>query len=179
MNIRAYQSTQYEAVVRAIESEPAVKNTDFVERINYYDNKQVIERLNEFSVVARLIGYAVSIFLGIMALLVVLSTVRIAIFSARREIVIKRLVGAEHRYVRGPFIVMGTLYGVVSALLAVVALYPMTRWVGGYTKTFFGGMDIFNYFLLNAFPIFVVLITVGILVGVISSILATRKYLNV
>lgn len=179
LNIRAFQSTQYEAVVRAIESEPAVRNTDFVERINYYDNKQVIERLNEFSLVARLIGYAVTIFLGIIALLVILSTMRIAIFSAKREIIIKRLVGAERHYIRGPFITMGVLYGLIAAILTMIALYPMTRWVGGYTKTFFGGMDIFNYYLLNAFPIFIALITIGIIIGIISSRIATRKYLNV
>ena len=179
LNIRAYAATQYEAVVSAIESEPVVANSEFVERINYYDNKGLIERLNQFSSIARLVAYAIIIFFAIVALLVVLSTMRIAIFAAKKEIVIKRLVGAERRYTQGPFIVMGGLYGLCASLLTIAMLYPATRWIGTYTKTFFGGMDIFQYFTLNIIPIFIIILTIGILIGVISSRIATRKYLNI
>lgn len=179
LNIRAYSSTQYEAVVLAIESESIVANSEFVERINYYDNKDLIERLNQFSGISRIVSYAVIIFFAIVALLVVLSTMRIAIFAAKKEIVIKRLVGAERRYTQGPFLVMGTFYGLSAALLTMLMLYPMTRWVGVYTKTFFGGMDVFNYYLLNALPIFIIVLTIGVLIGIISSRIATRKYLKV
>lgn len=179
LNIRAYESTQYEAVITAIESEPVVANSEFVERINYYDNKTLIDRLNEFSTIISLVAYAVSIFLGIIALLVVLSTMRIAIFAAKKEIRIKRLVGAEHRYTRGPFLVMGGFYGLFAALLTMMALYPMMRWVGIYTKTFFGGMDIFNYYLLNLIPIFIILLSIGMIIGIVSSRIATGKYLRV
>lgn len=179
LNVRAFESTQYEAVVSAIESEPAVKNADFVERINYYDNKSLINRLNQFSNVVRLVAYAVIIFFGVVALLVVLSTMRIAIFASKREIIIKRLVGAEHRYVRGPFLVMGAMYGISAALMTMLMLYPMTRWVGVYTQTFFGGMDVFNFYLLNALPIFAIVLTAGMIIGIVSSRIATRKYLNI
>lgn len=178
LNIRAFESTQYEAIVSGIESEPAVRNAEFVERINYYENAELIKRLNQFSSTVRLIAYAVAMFFGVLAILVVLSTVRIAIFAAKKEITIKRLVGAERRYVRGPFTVMGGLYGLVGAILTMAALYPMTRWVGVYTNTFFGGVDLFNYYLLNAFPIFVILLTTGVILGIISSRIATNKYIS-
>ena len=179
LNVRAYESTQYEAVIAAIESEPVVSNSEFVERINYYDNKTLIQRLNQFSTVARLVASAIIVFFTIVALLVVVSTMRIAIFAAKREIRIKRLVGAEHRYIRGPFVVMGGLYGLFAAILTMIALYPMTRWVGVYTESFFGGMDVFNFYLTNAFGIFVIVLSAGMLVGMLSSYLGTRKYLNI
>ena len=179
LNIRAFESTQYEAVIAAVESEPVVTNSDFVERINYYDNKNLIERLNQFTGVIRLVGYAVAVFFSIVALLVIMSTLRIAIFAAKREIQIKRLVGAEHRYVRGPFIVMGGMYGLTSSLLTMAALYPMTKWVGEYTQSFFGGMDVYGYYIANLIPIFIILLTVGMVIGIISTRVATRKYLKV
>ena len=179
LNVRAYESTQYEAVIAAIESEPVVTNSEFVERINYYDNKTLIQRLNQFSTVARLVASAIIVFFTIVALLVVVSTMRIAIFAAKREIRIKRLVGAEHRYIRGPFVVMGGLYGLFAAILTMIALYPMTRWVGVYTESFFGGMDVFNFYLTNAFGIFVIVLSAGMVVGMLSSYLGTRKYLNI
>lgn len=179
LNIRAFESTQYEAVVAAIESEPVVANSDFVERINYYDNKSLIERLNEFSSIVRIIGYAVAIFFSIVSLLVILSTMRIAIFAAKKQIKIKRLVGAEHRYVRGPFLVMGGVYGFISAILSMLALYPMTKWVGKYTESFFGGMNIFEYYINNLIPVFLFLLTMGIIIGIVSSRLATARYLKI
>lgn len=178
LNIRAFDATQYEAVIAAVESEPVVTNSDFVERINYYDNKTIIDRLNQFTQIVRLVGYGVVVFFSIVALLVILSTMRIAIFAAKKEIQIKRLVGAEHRYVRGPFLVMGGIYGILSAGLALLALYPMTRWVGRYTESFFGGMDVYSYYITNLVPLFVILVTVGVIIGIISSRIATRKYLK-
>jgi cell division transport system permease protein len=179
LNIRAFESTQYEAVVSAIELEPIVTNSDFVERINYYDNKTIIDRLNEFSSIVRLVGYATVIFFSIVSLLVVLSTMRIVIFAAKKQIRIKRLVGAEHRYVRGPFLVMGGIYGFFSATLSMIALYPMTHWVGMYTASFFGGMNIFEYYISNLIPVFLFLVTSGIVIGIISSRIATAKYLKI
>lgn len=179
LNIRAYESTQYAAVIEALEAEPLVANSEFVERVNYYDNKTLIDRLNEFNRITRLIGYAVIIFLGMIALLVILSTTRIAIFASRKEITIKRLVGAEHRYIRGPFMVMGVMYGLLASLLTMVVLYPFTRWVGNYTKTFFGGMDVFNYYITNAELLFIVILATGIIIGMIASYIAIRKYLRI
>lgn len=179
LNIRAFSATQYEAIVSSINNEPVVKNSNFVERINYFDNKQTIDRLNEFNGTVRIIGYGVIIVFSLITLMVVLSTMRIAIFAAKREIIVKRLVGAEHRYVRGPFITMGVLYGLFGAVLAVVALYPITRWVGNHTETFFGGMNIFEYYTTNLLPLFVILLVVGILLGIVSSRLAVQKYLRI
>jgi cell division transport system permease protein len=179
LNIRAFDSTQYEAVIAVIESEPVVTNSDFVERINYYDNKMLIDRLNQFTQVVRLVGYAAVVFFSIVSLLVILSTMRIAIFAAKKEIQIKRLVGAEHRYVRGPFLVMGAMYGFLSAFLSMIALYPVTRWVGQYTESFFGGMNIYNYYVINAIPMFIILVTAGMIIGIVSSHIAAQKYLRI
>ncbi len=179
LNIRAWESTQYEAVIAAIESEPVVANSEFVERINYYDNKSLIDRLNQFSVTVKTVAYAVTLFFALIVIFVVLSTMRIAIFSSRSEITIKRLVGAEHRYIRGPFIVVGGLYGLFAGIVTIIALYPLTSWVGGYTKTFFGGMDIAQFYTINVLKIGIIVIGTGIILGILSSFIAVKKYLKV
>jgi len=179
LNIRAQESTQYQAIVKAIESEPAVVDNGIVEHINFYDNKSLIDRLNQFGSVARLVAYAIMIFLAVIAILVIMATMRIAIYGSRGEITIKRLVGAEHRYIRGPFLTIGGLYGLFSAILTMIVLYPITSWVGSSTKTFFGGMDIFNFYILNAPQIFLMILGAGIILGILSSSLAIRKHLNV
>jgi cell division transport system permease protein len=178
LNIRTFDSSQYEALVLDIEQDPVVLNTSFVDKINYNDNKLIIDRLNDFSGTIRLIGYGIIIVFSIVTLLVILSTLRIAIFAARNEIIVKRLVGAEYRYVRGPFVVMGALYGLFGSLFTILALFPLTRWVGSYTETFFGGINIFDYYSTNVFSIFIVLLVLGIFLGTIASRLAVQKYIN-
>lgn len=179
LNIRAHESTQYEAVVRSIESEPVVQNAEFVERINYNDNKKIIERLNQFGLIARGVSYAVILFLSIISVLVVLSTMRISIYASKDEITVKRLVGAEHRYIRGPFTVIGSLYGLIAGAITLLALFPITHWVSGVTETFFGGMNISNYFMANLLQFGIIIIAAGIILGFIASMLAIRKYLRV
>lgn len=179
LNIRAYESTQYEAIVTAIESEPVVSSSKFVERTNYRDNKQIIERLNQFSSVARGIGYAVILFLSIIAVLVVLSTMRIVIYSSKAQITVKRLVGAEDRYIRGPFTVMGALYGLFAGLITFLSLFPITRWLANVSSTFFGSINIYSYFIDNVFQFGIIIIAVGIVLGFIASILGVRKYLTI
>ncbi len=179
LSIKTYDSTQYQTLVDTLLADPYVANTENIDTINYNENKDIIDRLNQFMSTVRLIGYGVIIVFGIITLLVVLSSMRIAIFASRHEIIIKRLVGAEHRYVRGPFVVMGALYGLFGSLLSLIALYPLTRWIRTYTESFFGGMNIYDYYTSNAFPIFIVLFVIGVFLGVLSSRLAIQKYIRV
>ena len=179
LNIRAFDSADYETIVASIESMPAVANADFVERINYYDNKSLIERLNQFTQISQSIAYAATMFFAAVAMLVIISTLRIAIFSAKNDIIVKRLVGAEHRYVRGPFLVQGALYGLISAVLTMLILLPITQRIGNYTETFFGGMNIADFYQTNAIAIFIILVSFAVLLGIIASAISVKKYLKV
>jgi cell division transport system permease protein len=178
LNIKAKKSTQYEAIVNAIESEPMVVNSEFVERTNYRDNEKIIKRLNQFSSVVRGIAYAVFLFFAIISLLVILSTMRIAIYSSKNDIKVKRLVGAEHRYIRGPFTVLGVLYGFIAGIITFISLFFITGWVSSATKTFFGGMDVSTYFMNNLLQFGIIIIGTGILIGFFASFIAVRKYLR-
>lgn len=179
LNIRAKKSSQYQAIVKAIESDPLVTESRFVERINYHDNEKIIKRLNQFISVARGIVYVVMLFLSVISILVVLSTMRIAIYSAKKDVVVKRLVGAEHRYIRGPFTIMGMLYGFFAGIVTILALFPISHWLAKVTKTFFGGMDIYHYFLNNILQFSIIIIGSGIILASIASFLAVRKYLRI
>ncbi len=179
LNVQAYDSADYEQIITAIEGDAAVANGDFIDAINYHDNRALIERLGHFSSVTRSVGYAISVFFAAIAVLVIISTLRIAIYASKNDIVVKRLVGAEHRYVRGPFLIQGILYGAVAAILAMLALIPIAAQVGAYTETFFGGMNLATYLQANFIQIFIVLLSVGVLLGIIASSISVKKYLKV
>jgi cell division protein FtsX len=71
------------------------------------------------------------------------------------------------------------MYGVVGAIIATALFYPITSWLKSATGDFYGGIDLFLYFIGNLSQIFGLLLGSGVLLGMISSYLAVRKYLKV
>jgi cell division transport system permease protein len=177
LNIKAKQTSQYEGIAAFLDSESSGK-TDFVDRINYYQNKSAIDTLSKMISGGTKVAFAVTGLLVLLSMLIAFNTIRLAIYIAREEISVMRLVGASNKYIRGPFVVSGIMYGVVSAFLTLGLLYPATYWVSSVTKTFFSGFDIFRYYLQNFGQIFGVILGSGILLGSVSSYLAVRKYLK-
>ena len=101
-----------------------------IDTVNFSQNKTAIDRLTGIIDTSRTLGFAVAIILGLSSLLIAFNTIRLAIYTARDEIEVINLVGASHWYVRGPFVIAGILYGVVSGLIVLVLLYPITLYLG-------------------------------------------------
>jgi cell division transport system permease protein len=113
----------------------------------------------------------------IISIIVTFNTIRLTIFISKEEIGVMRLVGASKMHVRGPFMIEGVIYGVVATLITLLLLWPATVWFG-HNMTDFLGINLHDYFLASFFQIFAILLLSGILLGVVSSVLAVRKYLD-
>jgi cell division transport system permease protein len=86
-----------------------------------YDRQWLARLLAAIGVVRRL-GLGLGILLGAAAALTVANVVRLALFARRDELDIMQLVGAPQVYIRGPFVMEGTLQGGLAAIAAVAAL---------------------------------------------------------
>lgn len=123
-----------------------------------------------------MIGLIAAGVFALIAILVVFNTIRMAIFNRREEIYMMRLVGASRWFIVGPFVVEASLYGIVAAILAGAVVYAGTFAIKGFfNSTLDPTVQIMSQFWYVAFAM---LILTGILIGVISSLLATRKYLK-
>lgn len=180
-NVRAVETSQYESIAAFLESDAALGsgNQIIIDKVNYYDNKPVIEKLSEIIDSSERLGFALSTILIVLSLIITFNTIRLAIYTAREEISVMRLVGASTAYVRGPFVVEGVMYGVVAGIIVVALFYPITLWMGPFTERFFGSINIFDYYLSNFGQIFLLLLGAGVILGAISSYLAVRRYLQV
>lgn len=175
LNIQADETGQYASIVQYLETSPYSLS---IEKINYNQNKDIIDRLNEIMDTVKRLGFIITLFFVIISILITFNTIRLAIYGAREEISVMRLVGADNKYIRGPFMVEGIMYGVSATILTVVAFIPVTLWFSSFAKTFFGGIDIFAYYITNLPQIIIILLVVGVLLGIISSFFATRRYLK-
>ncbi len=180
-NVKARETSQYETIATFLESDAALGSGDqvIIEKVNYYDNKPVIEKLSDIVESADRLGFALSTVLIILSLIITFNTIRLAIYTAREEISVMRLVGASSAYVRGPFVVEGVMYGVASAIIVLALFYPLTLWVGPFTERFFGAINLFEYYLSNFGQMFLILLGSGVVLGALSSYLAVRRYLKV
>lgn len=175
LNIRAENPNQYEAISRFLE---AASFENIIDKINYRQNQLVIERLSQILNSSRALGLGVTVVLAVIAVLVAFNTIRLAIYTSRDEISIMRLVGATNPYIRGPFLVEGMIHGLLASIAAMVIFWPLTLWLGPRAERFFGGPNLFEYYLTNFIWIFLMLLVIGVALGVISSLIATRRYLR-
>ncbi len=181
LSIKAKDPSQYESIAKFLETDAALSSDGLpiIDKVNFLQNKLIIDRLNLFISSGQKLGFAISFVFVLIAALVTFNTIRLAIYTGREEISVMKLVGASNWYIRGPFIISGIMYGIISAVLALIIFYPATIWVGNATANFFGGLDIYKYYVSNLLQLLGILLGTGILLGALSSYLAVRKYLHI
>lgn len=174
--VRAKETSQYASIAQFLETQQGADS--IVSKVNFYQNKTAIDRLTNIIETSRTVGIAAAIFLAAASVLIAFNTIRLAIYTARDEIGVMNIVGAGHWYVRGPFVVAGILYGVISAIIVLIVLYPLAIWLGPPSEAFFGTFNVFDYYA-GSFPmLFLEIVGLGIALGAISSFLAVRRYLR-
>ena len=175
LNIQADETGQYASIAQYLESSTYSLS---IEKINYNQNKSIIDRLNDIMDRVQRLGVIITLFFIVISVLITFNTVRLAIYGAREEIAVMRLVGADNKYIRGPFMIEGILYGLSATVLTILVSIPVTLWFSSFSKAFFGGMDIFAYYITNLPQIIIILLVAGVLLGIVSSFFATRRYLK-
>jgi cell division transport system permease protein len=179
--IKAKDPSQYEGIVTFLSDQPALSGagTSIIDRINYEQNKTVIDRLTGAIDATQKIGAVIVLLFALASITIAFATIRLAIYTARDEIGVMRLVGASNSYIRWPFVVAGMIAGLLAALTVLLLLYPSTWYAARATSGWLGGFSVFSYYVGNFASIFFALVGSGIILGGVASFLAVRRYLRV
>lgn len=127
------------------------------------------------------ISIVVAVILMIVTVFLIVNTIKLTIFSRRREISIMRVVGASNLTIKNPFIIEGFIIGVLGSIIPVIAT------IYGYTA-FYKGLDdghLMTVWLefIDPYPfiyiVSLIIVAIGALVGMFGSSRAVRKYLKV
>ncbi len=176
LNIKAQEASQYDIIANFLDG---INYSNIIDKVDYKKNKEVIDKLSYIVANIRMGGVVLSGILILVVVLVTFNAIRLAIYSAREEIKVMRLVGASNWFIRGPFVIEGVLYGVISSLITLGILYPVFWFISPKLSGFLPIEDFFVYFRVNFWAFLVLLLGMGIVLGVLSSIFAMRKYLKV
>ena len=176
LNVKAKDSAEYPAIVQFLE---ANKFRSLVDKINFYENEQVIKRVQSISNGLRNWGFLVTMALAVVAVLVTFNTVRLTIYNQRQEIEIMRLVGGSNWHIKAPYLVEGGLYGALAAAVTLVVFYPVAYFISPKVELLMPGVSLIGYFVSSGFQFIFLLAFIGILLGVASSFIAIRRFLKI
>ena len=178
LKIVASSVADYDTISSYLKNEVMQKQgyDNLVEKINYAENKLVIDKLNRVIENARVIAGILLILFALVAIVITHNTVRLTIYTAREEIAVMRLVGGSRWYVRGPFIVQAIISSTLAAVVTTVLFMPILYYSSGVANFF--GVDFFAYYIRHLYVVLPILLGSGIVLGFISSLIATRKYLS-
>jgi cell division transport system permease protein len=142
--------------------------------------RSAIENIGRWVGFAETAGLVASVIFIAISSLIVLNTIRMAIFNRKDEIQMMKLIGADRNFIRGPFVVEAVVYGIIAAVVATVIgvslLYASSDQLLSYGVVLQGTINFMTTYLG-----FVLLgmIGLGATIGIISSLLATRRYLKI
>lgn len=165
---------------RILENETFVKicdNPDDPSDSLQYGQKTV-DKLFSLTNAIRYIGIGLIVVLVLIAFIFINNTIRLAILARRKEIAIMRLVGASNGFIRGPFFAEGALHAIIGALLAIgvielIRIFALPRVTSA-----------LPWLPINVEPttfilIYVTLLCAGLVIGLLGSVFAMRRYLKV
>lgn len=161
---------------------PEVRNLQSAKSSYSGQTKLALDNITRSTMFLRQAGLTAVIIFAVVSMLIIFNTIRMTIFNRRDELQIMRLLGASTSYIRGPFVVETIIYGIVSAVLSLTmvnSLFLVSA--SAFEASNFGLLDIKfagDFFRQNFWLILGSQLGLGILIGAVSSIIATQRYLK-
>jgi len=146
--------------------------TETVESVKYA--KEFLRKLKHIANTLSAVGLVISIFLGVMTLFIISNTIHLLIEARGREIEIMRMMGVGNWYIRLPFLLQGSAYGLGGALLAYIPLSISMYYIALFFESFHFSSSGYSLGL-----VLTIMILMGILVGAGGAFTAARKYLSI
>lgn len=143
------------------------------------DRRDTIEKIGRMVGFTQKVGIITSSIFVVISSLIIFNTISMAIFNRKEEIQMMKLIGADQSFIRGPFLVEAIIYGFVAAIIAtgigIFSLYKAAPILSSYQVLIQPTINFATYY-----SVFVLLgmIAIGAIIGIISSSLATRRYLK-
>ena len=171
-------------IVKFTNIEEAEKITAEVEKIEgiykvKYD-ETTIDAVISISKVANGFLLSVGIVLLIVSIFIISNTIKLAVYSNKREIFIMRYIGATNSFIVKPFIVEGAIMGVISALISFIIISIVYVYVYVALNTNFA-MGIFRFIPYSTiwYQILIAYVVLGLFIGIFGSAISLKKYLKV
>lgn len=181
MRVKVYNVDDLDSIKDIVENDEVFQANIDDEMLPTYDVNQVeIATITSWARIARTGGIILAAVFLVISVLIIFSTIRMAIFSRREEIYMMKLVGADKRFIRGPFLVEAEICGIVAGVIAATVSYfgftLLAPKLTGYGINVEAITDVLesNRLIL----VYLIFVAIGVVIGRVSARLAVSKYLH-
>jgi len=177
MIIKTREPKDYAKIITALN----VPEYDYlIESKSFEGQEGAIEKLQNITSRIERVGFGLSFLFVIISFLIIFNTIRVSIQSQRQEIGIKRLVGANNWFIRGPYLIVAFVYTILSLALTISVVFFALHYLDPYLAVVFpNGFSLTNYYKSNIMMLFGSQAVAILLLTVFSSLLAMRKQLKI
>ncbi|MBN2884596.1 hypothetical protein JXE04_01595 [Patescibacteria group bacterium] len=153
-------------------------DSDIIESRDFSDNTVIVNKIQSITKRVSEVGMGIIIIFVLTSLLVVYNSIRVAVYTHKKEIEIMRLVGASNYFIYMPFLFSAFIYAVVSVLIMIIIFYPFLTLFQPYLEVFLAGynVNLVTYFVNNFLVIFGAQFAVILFITLVTSFFAARKY---
>ncbi len=155
-----------------------VEKVDGIYKVKY--NESTIQAVISMSKIANIFLLGIGAVLLIVSIFIISNTIKLAVYSNKREIFIMKYIGATNRFIRTPFIIEGTIMGVVSAIISFILI--SISYVVCYARIpkIGSSMGVFGFLPYSSlwYQILIVYLVLGLFIGIFGSALSIKKYLK-
>ena len=164
LDVRLKEGFRDPVTVKAVAER--VKTYDFIDDVRF--GEEWVQKLYRIRTIATLAGTALGLAFAAVAVIIIGSTIRMAVLARAREISIMRLVGATDGFVRSPFLIEGTLKGMLGGVLALLLTWGANAVIGRFVFS----AEFFDARLAAAG------VAAGALIGLVGSAVSVGRHLR-
>jgi cell division transport system permease protein len=177
LEIKVYDPNKLDKLTPVFDDQ---KNKLVIHKVSYKENKAIIDKLFKATQFTKEVGLVATAMFTLTALVIIYNTIKIAIFARKEEIEIMKLVGATSDFIKGPFLIEGAIYGIISTIISLMVLATILYFMAPTLVHYFGGVgsDVSGFVRNNVLILVSAQLSMGVLIGVLSSWLAVRKYVK-
>jgi cell division transport system permease protein len=163
-------------VAKRLESRPEV-STDENGKKEIKNPRDVVNKVLRWTGAIQKAGIVIVIAFGLVAVALVSITIRMAIYSRRKEIGIMKLVGATNWFIRWPFIFEGVVEGFLGAIVGIITVLAINAWIISKIESAAENVNLVGGSYIALLSVF--LICIGVFIGAVGSALALRRHIEV
>ena len=175
--VRTKDTEDYKKILTALSSDnfkTIIQKRSFEDRGKIVENVQLLtSRLEQFSL-------GLAILFALIAIMIIFNAIRVAIYTQREEISIKKLVGATNGFIRAPFLIEAAIYVAVAVGVTAFVIAAMTKLIDPFLGPLFaqGGFSLYGLFFDRGGFVFLVEFVIVLFVAWITATIAMGKYLR-
>ena len=181
MRIKVYNVDDLSSIKAIVDDGELFRQYTDKEMVPTYDvNRAEIATITSWAKIARTGGIVLAAVFLVISILIIFSTIRMAIFSRREEIYMMKLVGADKGFIRGPFLVEAEICGIIAGLSAGAVSYFGFKFLAPKLTNYGIDVSLITSILESnkLILVFLAFVVIGVIIGRVSARLAVSKYLH-